>query len=72
MYGKKIHRTVIEHRELKSGISIHYVNENYDEGANIYQKETKVKIDIQLNESSLELLMKTGFHKYIKGNKFIL
>ena len=42
MYGKNIHRAVIEHRELKSGISIHYVNENYDEGTNICQKETTI------------------------------
>ncbi len=37
-----------------------------------YHKEHNVKIDIQLNESSLELLMKTGFHKYIDSNKFVL
>jgi hypothetical protein len=37
-----------------------------------YQKENQIKIDIELNESSLELFEKTGFLKYIKGNKFIL
>lgn len=37
-----------------------------------YHKEYNVKIYIQLNDSSLELLMKTGFHKYIDSNKFVL
>ena len=37
-----------------------------------YNKENNVKIDIQLNESSLELLLKTGFHNYIDGDRFVL
>ena len=37
-----------------------------------YNKEHSVKIDVKLNESSLELLMKTGFHNYINGDRFFL
>tara|TARA_B100000809_G_C14899974_1_gene445898 strand:- start:463 stop:729 length:267 start_codon:yes stop_codon:yes gene_type:complete len=37
-----------------------------------YNKENSVKIDVKLNESSLELLMKTGFHNYINGDRFFL
>jgi len=37
MYGDHVHRAVIENREKESGITIHYVNENYDEGAIILQ-----------------------------------
>ena len=37
MYGAYVHRTVIENREKESGITIHYVNENYDEGTIIFQ-----------------------------------
>jgi len=37
MYGEHVHRAVIENREKESGITIHYVNENYDEGAYILQ-----------------------------------
>jgi len=37
MYGDHVHRAVIENREKESGITIHYVNENYDEGALIFQ-----------------------------------
>ena len=37
MYGVHVHCAVIENREKESGITIHYVNENYDEGAHILQ-----------------------------------
>jgi|TARA_B110000914_G_scaffold132444_1_gene115746 phosphoribosylglycinamide formyltransferase-1 len=42
MYGINIHSAVVKKNEKKTGISIHYVNEKYDEGANIFQKETTV------------------------------
>lgn len=38
----------------------------------IYQKDASIKVSVELTESSLELLMKTGFNKYISDNKFIL
>ncbi len=38
MYGMHIHRAVVEHGESETGITIHYVNENYDEGSIIFQK----------------------------------
>jgi len=38
MYGDRVHKAVIENKEKESGISIHYINENYDEGALIFQK----------------------------------
>lgn len=43
MYGEKIHQTVKENRELETGISIHYVNEKYDEGELILQVTTPVE-----------------------------
>jgi len=38
MYGMNIHRAVVENKESETGITIHYVNENYDEGSIIFQK----------------------------------
>lgn len=32
MYGMRVHKAVIENKEKKSGITIHKVNEKYDEG----------------------------------------
>lgn len=37
MYGMNVHKAVITNQETKSGITIHYVNEHYDEGAIIAQ-----------------------------------
>ena len=37
MYGQNIHRAVVQNQESESGISIHYVNKNYDEGGLIFQ-----------------------------------
>ena len=39
MYGANIHKSVIENKESESGISIHFVNKNYDEGEIILQKK---------------------------------
>ena len=39
MYGANIHKSVIENKESESGISIHFVNKNYDEGKIILQKK---------------------------------
>ncbi|MFQ5334453.1 MAG: phosphoribosylglycinamide formyltransferase [Flavobacteriales bacterium] len=42
MYGAHVHRAVIAAGERESGISIHYVNEQYDEGAIIFQASCPV------------------------------
>jgi len=45
MYGMKVHEAVIKNKDKESGISIHYVNERYDEGSIIFQTRCKVKPD---------------------------
>jgi|TARA_R100000789_G_scaffold94028_1_gene93614 phosphoribosylglycinamide formyltransferase-1 len=42
MYGMRVHETIIKNKEKESGISIHFVNENYDEGEIIFQAKTDV------------------------------
>lgn len=37
MYGHHVHEAVVEAGEAQSGITIHYVNANYDEGSIIFQ-----------------------------------
>ncbi|HET6992136.1 MAG TPA: formyltransferase family protein, partial [Bacteroidia bacterium] len=37
MYGKKVHESVISSGEKESGITIHFVNEKFDEGNHIAQ-----------------------------------
>ncbi len=45
MYGDKVHKAVIEAGESHSGITIHYVNENYDEGSIIFQAKCTITPD---------------------------
>lgn len=42
MYGHHVHQAVVDAQESKSGITIHYVNENYDEGNIIFQTACEV------------------------------
>ena len=43
MYGKHVHQAVLDNSEKQTGITIHYVNEHYDEGAIIFQKEVNIE-----------------------------
>lgn len=42
MYGHHVHHAVITAKEQESGITIHYVNEHYDEGGTILQARCRV------------------------------
>jgi len=42
MYGMKVHQAVIDAKEAESGITIHYVNQKYDEGHIIFQDSCEV------------------------------
>ena len=43
MYGMNVHQSVLENKETETGITIHYVNEHYDEGKIIFQKNVTIK-----------------------------
>jgi formyltetrahydrofolate-dependent phosphoribosylglycinamide formyltransferase len=43
MYGMKVHEAVIAAREKESGITIHYVNEHFDEGEHIFQATCQIE-----------------------------
>ena len=42
MYGENVHKAVIYNKEQESGITIHYINDKYDEGDIIFQKKCPV------------------------------
>ena len=54
MYGINIHRRVVENNERFSGLTIHYVNKDYDKGAIIFQK----KVELSKNETAETLSKK--------------
>lgn len=45
MYGKHVHEAVIAAKEKETGITIHYINEHYDEGAIIFQAVCPVELE---------------------------
>ena len=51
MYGFKVHQAVLQAKKKETGVTIHIVNKNYDEGPLLAQK----KIPIQKGETALEL-----------------
>lgn len=67
MFGMHVHNAVVENKEKESGISIHYVNENYDEGAIIFQK----KVTLLPSDSPEEVAKKIHVLEYENFPKVI-
>lgn len=67
MYGNHVHQAVIENKEAVSGITIHYVNEKYDEGEVIAQFETQLtpKDSIETLKKKIQQLEHEHFPKVI-------
>ncbi len=42
MYGEKVHQAVIRSGDKETGITIHYVNDHYDEGEIIFQDSFEI------------------------------
>ena len=63
MYGNNIHKAVIENKETESGISIHFVNKNYDEGKIILQKKCVVDNN-ETVETLIEKIQKLEYNYY--------
>jgi phosphoribosylglycinamide formyltransferase-1 len=68
MYGMHIHRAVVANRENETGITIHYVNEKYDEGAIIFQKKVTVtQVDTAASVADkIHILEQENFPKVIE------
>ena len=43
MYGENIHKAVIKNKDKISGLTIHYVNDKYDDGTIIFQKTIRIE-----------------------------
>ena len=61
-YGDYVHKSVLDSKESKSGITIHLVNEKYDDGKVLFQKE--VLIDQLETIDSLASKIHKLEHKY--------
>ena len=69
MYGMHVHNAIFENNEVETGITIHYVTPNYDEGTIIFQKKVTI-LDCKSPEEIAEKVHRLE-HKYfsqvIKG-----
>lgn len=67
MYGMHVHRAVKENKETETGITIHFVNKNYDEGAIIFQATASV----DSNDSPEDIAKKVHQLEYMYFPKVI-
>ena len=63
MYGSRIHDKVIENNEKETGITIHYVSEQYDSGEIIFQR--KIGVDDNDTAKTIEQKIHKLEHKYL-------
>ena len=63
MYGINVHQSVLENKEPESGITIHFVNEHYDEGDYIFQKSISIK-DCKSAEEIAEKVLELEHYYY--------
>jgi len=54
MYGMHVHQAVVNNKENETGITIHYVNDRYDEGAIIFQ----AKCDVETSDTAEDIAIK--------------
>lgn len=62
MYGQQVHQAVIDNKEAESGITIHYVDEHYDNGDTLFQATCPVLKDD--TSSSLALRIQLLEHEH--------
>lgn len=62
MYGIHVHKAVISSKAKESGITVHYVNEEYDKGTILFQKSIKIEDKWDAISLSREVLKLE--HKY--------
>ena len=69
MYGVHVHEAVKANNETETGITVHYVNENYDEGTVIFQAKCYVLKDDSVEDIAEKIheLEMEYFPKVIEG-----
>lgn len=68
MYGMHVHEAVVTNKETETGITIHYVNEHYDEGAIIFQASCSVSASDSADDvaAKIHTLEMTHFPKVVE------
>ena len=71
MYGDNVHLKVLDSDEKKTGITIHYVNEEYDSGDIIFQKEIELS-DVETLETLREKIREVEYYYFPRIIKNLL
>lgn len=71
MYGEHVHRAVLEHGDMVHGVTVHKVNEKYDEGEIVLQESFPISQDETLN-SMTEKIHQLEFSIYPRAISKIL
>lgn len=69
MYGMHVHRAIVANQETETGITIHYVNEKYDDGAIIFQKKVSLEKSDTAEDvaAKIHVLEQENFPKVIEN-----
>lgn len=69
MYGERVHKAVLAAAEAESGITIHLVNDKFDEGEIIHQSKFKIEADddLEMVKFKVQQLEHLHFPKVIEG-----
>ena len=69
MYGDRVHLSVLEFKEPESGITIHFVNNEFDEGEIIHQSKFKIDKgdDLKMIKFKVQQLEHQHFPKVIES-----
>lgn len=69
MYGHHVHEAVKESNETETGISIHWVNQHFDEGEIIFQAKTKINPEDNVDDiaKKIAVLEMANFPKVIES-----
>ena len=65
MFGQRVHEAVFQAEEKESGMTIHYVNEFYDEGAVVFQGRVKIN-DVTNAQEIADRVLKLEHEYYPK------
>jgi phosphoribosylglycinamide formyltransferase 1 len=72
MFGKHVHQAVFDAKEKCSGITIHYVNEEYDKGAVIFQAECALEPEDSPEDIERKVRQLEQKHFAVEAEKVIL
>ncbi len=62
MYGMNVHQAVVANNESYSGITIHYVNEHYDDGGIIFQAKVRLSASDTAQDVAQKIYMLEQMH----------